>query len=433
MVLQVVIPMAGLGSRFIDYGFQTNKYLLPIDKSLTPMIELAITSLNISVSATYIFILREQPDTSTVKELLKSIAEKYHFDYKILTIQELTEGPASTVYLAKELLNLDEPLLVSNSDQVLDWNFDHFYDRCQQYEGCVLSYKPEYPLILGEKDKHSYLKLDSSENVCQFAEKIVLSEHALVGVHYYKTAQLFVDAYQQMVQMNLRAPNGEYYLSLTYQVLLEQQKRIGYVEIQGSYYPVGEPMDYFDYLYKRGGYNHKLLKLENNQPIVNNEHVKIWVQEYLPQTYIEPKGLFVYKDQNTYKITTKAQMFEHPMKVIHIQSPYFKFDQDLTWTRDEFVRGWFIGNFEPNCFKTQHFEVGILYHPKYQQWGYHYHKNLTEFNILIEGFMLTNNQPIHQGMQFIFHPNEISCSIFKEDCYILCIKLPSIVNDKYII
>jgi dTDP-glucose pyrophosphorylase len=433
MVLQVVIPMAGLGSRFMDYGFQTNKYLLPIDTSLTPMIELAITSLNISVPARYLFILREQPDTLKVIELLKTIAEKYKLEYKILTIQELTEGPASTVYLAKELLNLDEPLLVSNSDQVLDWNFDHFYDRCQQYEGCVLTYKPEYPLILGEKDKHSFLRIDESDLVCQFAEKIVLSEHALVGVHYYKTAQLFVEAYQQMVQTNLRAPNGEFYLSLTYQVLLEQHKSVGYSEIKGTFYPVGEPMDYFDYLYQRGGYDHKVKILEDREFIVNHDDVKIWIQEYLEKTLIQPNGLILYKQDEIYRITNKAVVFDYPIKIIHIQSPHFKFEQEVTWTRDEFVRGWFIGNFEPNSFKTQLFEVGVLYHQKGERWAYHYHKEITETNILLEGSMIINEKHITQGMQFIFHPNEISCPIFLDDCRVLCIKVPSIVDDKHII
>lgn len=423
--------MAGLGSRFIEYGFQTNKYILPVNKSLTPMIELVITSLNISVPTTYLFIIREQSDTLEVKELLKNIAEKYNFDYKILIIQELTEGPASTVYLAKELLNMNEPLIVSNSDQVLDWNFEYFYDRCQNYDGCVLTYKPNYPLFIGEKDKHSYVKIDSSGNVSQFAEKIILSEHALVGVHYYKTAQLFINAYDSMVQKNLRAPNGEFYLSLTYQVLIEEDKNIGYSEIQGVFYPIGEPNDYFNYLYEKGGYDHHLIKIENNQPIIENESVKIWIQEYSKHIEIEPNELILYKDQNTYKITNKSLIFNDPMRVIHIQSPLFNFNQDMTWTRTDFIRGWFIGNFEPTCFKTSHFEVAILYHAKDDKWGYHYHKKITEINVLLEGSMLINEKRIIPGMQFIFHPNELSCPLFLEDCYVLCIKSPSIPDDKY--
>jgi len=57
------------------------------------------------------------------------------------------------------------------------------------------------------------------------------------------------------------------------------------------------------------------------------------------------------------------------MRVIHIQSPLFNFNQDMTWTRTDFIRGWFIGNFEPTCFKTSHFEVAILYHAKDDKLG----------------------------------------------------------------
>jgi len=60
MVLNVVIPMAGLGSRFIKYGFKENKYLLPINSKLTKMIEKAILTLNVPYNSNFIFILREE-------------------------------------------------------------------------------------------------------------------------------------------------------------------------------------------------------------------------------------------------------------------------------------------------------------------------------------------------------------------------------------
>ena len=73
-ILNIVIPMAGLGSRFTNYGFKENKYLLPIDKKLTKMIEMAITTLNVPENSCFIFILREETELNNdLRNFLKHI------------------------------------------------------------------------------------------------------------------------------------------------------------------------------------------------------------------------------------------------------------------------------------------------------------------------------------------------------------------------
>jgi NDP-sugar pyrophosphorylase family protein len=124
--MQVVIPMAGIGSRFKEYGFKTNKYLLPIDLELHYMIEKAIVSLDISGPCTYFFIINEENGVdASLRKILFDICIKYGFSYSIKSVDKLTEGPASTVYTIVDALDMDSPLFVSNSDQVLDWNFAH--------------------------------------------------------------------------------------------------------------------------------------------------------------------------------------------------------------------------------------------------------------------------------------------------------------------
>jgi mannose-6-phosphate isomerase-like protein (cupin superfamily) len=101
--------------------------------------------------------------------------------------------------------------------------------------------------------------------------------------------------------------------------------------------------------------------------------------------------------------------------------------------RNKYTRGWLIGNFEPSILKISDFELGILSHKKNEKWPFHYHKYCREINILLKGRMIINNISINTGDVFIFDNNVISCPLFLDDCIVICIKIPSIPNDKEII
>jgi len=99
----------------------------------------------------------------------------------------------------------------------------------------------------------------------------------------------------------------------------------------------------------------------------------------------------------------------------------------------DFWRGWFIGNFEPSVLKTGDFEVGFLHHPKGEKWPDHYHKIGTEYNLLVKGKMTMSGEPINEGEIFIMEPGEVAIPEFLEDCYVVCVKAPSLPGDKYIV
>jgi len=94
-------------------------------------------------------------------------------------------------------------------------------------------------------------------------------------------------------------------------------------------------------------------------------------------------------------------------------------------------RGWFVGNFTPSVFKTDQFEVGVLFHPKGEKWPKHYHKEAVEINVLISGKMIINEKLLSSGNIFLIEKNEIADPEFLEDCTIVCVKSPSILGDKY--
>ena len=97
----------------------------------------------------------------------------------------------------------------------------------------------------------------------------------------------------------------------------------------------------------------------------------------------------------------------------------------------DYVRGWFIGDFEPTVLRTKDFEVGVLSHHKGEQWASHYHKDSVEYNVLISGKMIIQGQELNSGDVFVFEKGEIADPVFLEDCTVVCVKVPSIPSDKF--
>lgn len=92
--------------------------------------------------------------------------------------------------------------------------------------------------------------------------------------------------------------------------------------------------------------------------------------------------------------------------------------------------GWFIGNFEPTAYKTEHFEVSYKIHPKGEKWDLHYHESVVEINLLIKGKMMMQKKILKKGDIFIIEPFEIADPQFLEECHIICVKTPGITKDK---
>lgn len=96
---------------------------------------------------------------------------------------------------------------------------------------------------------------------------------------------------------------------------------------------------------------------------------------------------------------------------------------------EDYVGGWFVGNFEPTAYKTDQFEVSYKFHPKGQEWDIHYHDIITEINLVVRGKMILQGKELKTGDVFILEPYEIADPEFLEDTEIVCVKTPS-VNDK---
>jgi NDP-sugar pyrophosphorylase family protein len=229
----VIIPMAGLGSRF-----STANYALPkplIDVNGKTMIERAVESLNIE--GEYHFLLRRT-------EYLDACIEAIHracptAQYKI--IDTVTEGAAASVLLFKEFINNDDELVVANCDQIMEWDSAKALTDMRQYDGAVVT-------ITSTDPKHSYVAFENNK-VSNFAEKEVISDVALTGIHYWRHGKDYVASAEQMISNNDRSRNGEFYVAPTYNYMIRDGKQIGVHMIDESeIHFVGTPTDLEKYL-----------------------------------------------------------------------------------------------------------------------------------------------------------------------------------------
>lgn len=230
--MNIVIPMAGRGKRTNDYS-DLPKPLIEIHGR--PMIDWVIETLGID--GKFIFITRRY-DYYLWNTLLNTVLEDLVDDLEIIEIDYVTDGPASSALLAKDLINNDEELIIGNCDQVMDWKASGFLKKCRKkdIDGLVITQNQNNP-------KNSYIQLDENGYGIRLAEKEMISDHALTGVHYWKHGRDFVNSAEEMIRRDIRF-NEEFYISLSYNILIGEGKNIGIYEIpMNSNWPVGTTED----------------------------------------------------------------------------------------------------------------------------------------------------------------------------------------------
>ncbi len=227
--LNVLIPMAGAGSRFAQAGYTFPKPLIEVRGK--PMIQVVVENLNIE--ANYIFLVqKEHYETYNLKYLLNLIAP----GCKIVQVDGLTDGAACTTLLAKEHIDNDAPLVMANSDQFVEWNSNEcmYAFSADSIDGGILTFKATHP-------KWSYAKLDENGFVSEVAEKKVISDEATVGIYYWRHGSDYVKYAEQMISKNIRT-NGEFYTCPVFNEAIGDGKKIRVKNIE-KMWGIGTPED----------------------------------------------------------------------------------------------------------------------------------------------------------------------------------------------
>jgi len=210
-MLNIVVPMAGRGSRFAKVGFSLPKPLIPVHG--IPMIRLVIHNLRPRRDHRFIFIcLKEHETDFEIAQKLRSWAP----GCEVVFVDGVTEGAACTVLLAKRWILGENPLMIANSDQWVDADINDYLQTMEEKraDGLIMTMKANDP-------KWSYVRFDEAGNVVEEVEKKVVSDEATVGIYNYRTGDLFVEAAESMISKNMRV-NNEFYVAPAYNEIIDK-------------------------------------------------------------------------------------------------------------------------------------------------------------------------------------------------------------------
>jgi len=231
--------MAGEGSRFLHSAYVKPKPF--IDVAGKPMIVRVLENLSCA-NARYILIVRQE-HLETEKEIITYIEK--NFNVIFIPISQLTEGAALTVLFTRKLINTDVPLLIANSDQIVDIDIGTFIDDCKyrQLNGSILTF------VDNEKNlKWSFASVDKKGFVTEVREKEAISNIATVGIYLYMHGRDYVDAAIDMMVHNDRVLD-EFYVCPTYNYAIKNKLKIGIFNIDiNEMHGVGIPEDLDSYL-----------------------------------------------------------------------------------------------------------------------------------------------------------------------------------------
>lgn len=236
-MINIVIPMAGAGSRFAKVGYVHPKPL--IDVCGRQMIDVVVENLRPKQSHRFIFICQKNHvEKYNLRSKLNSIAP----NCDIVEIDGLTEGAACTVLEAEKFIDNKTPLMIANSDQYIDFPIDDYLAKQfdGDYDGVIMTMTSSDP-------KWSFVGFDENDTfVNRVVEKKVISDEATVGIYNFSRGSDFVNAAKKMIERNDRV-NGEFYVAPVYNELIRSQSyRIGVVNIgsdRSGMYGLGTPDD----------------------------------------------------------------------------------------------------------------------------------------------------------------------------------------------
>lgn len=234
-MINIVIPMAGHGSRFSKAGYELPKPLIPIHNK--PMIEAVINNIK-PKRQEYRFIylcLKSHIDKYEIDKLLKTITP----NCEIVIVDSVTEGAACTVLLAERFINNDDALMIANSDQWVDIDIDDYLEHIdkENADGLIMT-------MFADDPKWSYVRY-SGNKICEVVEKKVVSNDATVGIYNYRHGKEFVSAAKTMIRKNFRV-NNEFYVAPAYNEMISLGNKIVTYNIGREFdgmYGLGIPED----------------------------------------------------------------------------------------------------------------------------------------------------------------------------------------------
>ena len=234
-MLNIVVPMAGRGSRFANAGYKTPKPLIEVYGH--PMIEYVTKNITPACEHRFVFICQEE---HLAQYALAETLERIAPGCAVVTVDHITEGAACTVLLAEKYIDNEDGMMLANSDQYVDAPIGPYLAAMGDLDGLIMTMPSQNPAC-------SYIQYDENGLVTMVREKEVISREATVGIYNYRHGADFVKYAKRMIERNLRV-NGEFYVAPVYNLMIEDGKRIGFHNVGDTMYGLGTPADLNDFM-----------------------------------------------------------------------------------------------------------------------------------------------------------------------------------------
>jgi dTDP-glucose pyrophosphorylase len=230
--MNIVMPMAGRGSRFAEVGYSVPKPL--IDVRGRPMYAWATDSLPLALAKRLIFVcLAEHLEH---RALADDIRERYgRFDPVIISLDHVTEGQACTVLLAREHIDNEDPLIIYNADTYCRTGLAGTLPTMPRTVDGILG------VFRAPGDKWSFARVDEAGRVVETAEKRRISDWATTGLYHFTRGRDFVRAADAMIAANERE-RGEFYVAPVYNRLIAAGADIR-IDVADEVWVLGTPED----------------------------------------------------------------------------------------------------------------------------------------------------------------------------------------------
>lgn len=239
--MNILFLAAGRASRFKEAGYTVPKSL--IEAKGKPMIQYAVESLSFVKNAQLLFlVLKEHEDNHAISEKLKKL---FGMAIRIIIVDHVTEGAVATALLAREFIDNQEELIISNADHY--FISKQFREALQKKDK---NYSGMIPVFEATHSRWSFAKVNEKGMVIEVAEKVPISNTATVGVYFFKHGKDFVWAADQMIRKDIRR-NNEFYVCPVFNELIGRGDKIKAVNVEAMW-SLGTPEDvtYFDKYYK---------------------------------------------------------------------------------------------------------------------------------------------------------------------------------------
>ncbi|UJZ94016.1 glycosyltransferase family 2 protein [Photobacterium damselae subsp. damselae] len=237
----IIIPMAGLSSRFFKAGYKKPKYML--DAHGISLFDHAVNSFKAYFKTeTFLFIVRDVYGTvEFVKQRVNALGIT---SFNVVVLQEETRGQAETVYLGLKQLNLN------NNDSMTVFNIDTFRPDFQ-YPNLTLLGDGYLEVFQGSGDNWSFAKPKNNETteVVETAEKRAISDLCCTGLYHFAHNKDFIEAFDFYTQLPPEMwDKGELYIAPMYNHLIKENKSIHYHLIEREEVIFcGVPSEYDDF------------------------------------------------------------------------------------------------------------------------------------------------------------------------------------------